>query len=121
MRFPNKTMKTIRRVIQVGFIVLFFLSMSMSVYASDNSGSSLVEKCSGKRGAFLEGVCWGMIAGFDYGYSSKMRTTYCVPSEVNKGQIIKVVRKYIDEHPEKLHELYGKLIVEALNESFPCQ
>ena len=85
----------------------------------------MVEKCNTLentwKGGFREGLCNGMIVGFDYGYSYKNRDkTYCVPSGVNQGQIVKVVRKYIDEHPEKLHELYGKLIIEALNESFPC-
>ena len=36
-------------------------------------------------------------------------------------QEARVVYKYLDNHPEKLHEPAGKLVSLALSEAFPCK
>ncbi len=47
---------------------------------------------------------------------------FCVPEgKVTRLQKIRVVVKYLEDHPEKLHEPPSVLITRALNEAFPCK
>lgn len=48
-------------------------------------------------------------------------TFFCMPDEVNNGQKIKVVIKYLNDHPEKLHEHEAGLVLLAFMEAFPCK
>jgi len=46
---------------------------------------------------------------------------YCAPEqELKVIQRIRVVVKYLDEHPEKLHDPDSLLIALAFIEAFPC-
>jgi Rap1a immunity proteins len=44
----------------------------------------------------------------------------CIPDEAPVAQLTRVVVKWLREHPEKLHELKGFLVIEALKSAFPC-
>lgn len=44
----------------------------------------------------------------------------CVPPEVQLGQEVKVVVKYLNDHPEKLHTNAVPLVQGALEIAFPC-
>jgi Rap1a immunity proteins len=46
---------------------------------------------------------------------------FCIPDEVTRGQVVRVVIKYIDQHPEQTHELFGFLAYDALKEAWPCK
>jgi hypothetical protein len=45
---------------------------------------------------------------------------YCAPDGVTNGQIFKVVFKYLNNNPEKLHETKSVLVAQALKKAFPC-
>jgi Rap1a immunity proteins len=45
----------------------------------------------------------------------------CLPRSVNRGQLVRVVTKYIDERPERLHEQFVFLAIEALRTAWPCK
>lgn len=48
---------------------------------------------------------------------------FCIPAEVAKPETretIKVVAKYLDNHPERLHEWALLLVMKALHDAFPC-
>jgi hypothetical protein len=64
---------------------------------------------------FLQGVCVGTV--------DTLRNTVpgaCVPITVTAGQAVRVVVKYIDARPERQHESFRKLAVEAIREAWPC-
>lgn len=42
------------------------------------------------------------------------------PSNVTRRQILKVVTKWLNDHPEKLHFAAPGLVAAALSEAFPC-
>lgn len=46
---------------------------------------------------------------------------YCLPETVTHDQIVRVFVKYINDHPEKLHEQAGNMLHAALQEAFPCK
>ena len=43
----------------------------------------------------------------------------CVPLNVTNGQATRVVVKYIDERPQRQHEAFAPLVIEALSGAFP--
>jgi hypothetical protein len=45
---------------------------------------------------------------------------FCPPAEVTVGQSIRVVTKYLEDHPEELHEDSTVLIVKVLHKTFSC-
>jgi hypothetical protein len=44
----------------------------------------------------------------------------CIPDGANTGQMVKVVQKYLDDHPEKLAQPAAALVEEATRKAFPC-
>jgi len=65
---------------------------------------------------YLQGLCAGFITGLNYADNHG-----CVPNGVTQGQLMRVVVKYIDSRPERMHEDFGMLALEALRSSFPCR
>jgi Rap1a immunity proteins len=51
----------------------------------------------------------------------KGRNKYCRPSEVTNGQVFRVLKKWLDDNPDKLHQRADTIIFVAMQEAFPCQ
>jgi hypothetical protein len=62
--------------------------------------------------------CSGIIEGLYYRDDSK---TVCPKGSVTNGQMIRVVVKYIDDRPERQHEYFKVLALEALRTAWPCK
>jgi Rap1a immunity proteins len=62
--------------------------------------------------AYVEGVLDGVI------FSSG---SLCIPKDVTILQLGKSTAKYLRDHPEKLHEFSGLLVIEATRKAFPCK
>ena len=47
---------------------------------------------------------------------------YCPPlgNRVNYGQFVSIVKKYLNDHPERLHETAASLVLRAIRGAFPC-
>ena len=45
---------------------------------------------------------------------------YCPPEGFKNGEAFQVVGKYMQDHPEKLHQGFGFVIFEALQKQWPC-
>jgi hypothetical protein len=46
---------------------------------------------------------------------------FCLSDDVENGQLIRIVLRYIRNHPEEAHLSTAFLVVQALREAFPCQ
>jgi len=46
---------------------------------------------------------------------------FCRPETVPNGQIMKVIGKWLNDNPDKLHWRADTIIVKALSEAFPCK
>ena len=44
----------------------------------------------------------------------------CKPANVTNFQMVRVVVKYIDDRPERQHENFKVLAIEALGAAWPC-
>ena len=74
--------------------------------------------------AYVEGVVQGVSAEVafvrDVGGKEPLKP-FCLPDNVENGQIIRITLKYIRNHPEEAHQSTVILVVQALREAFPCQ
>ena len=64
---------------------------------------------------FASGYCLGFVQG-----ASLSSSDICVPQDVTAGQGTRVVLKYLQDHPEQLHENSATLVRRALKKAFPC-
>jgi len=64
----------------------------------------------------------GMCIGYVVGVMSVMEyiNVLCLPVESTHAQATLVVQKYLSDHPEKLHLNAEELVIDALQEAFPC-
>lgn len=68
------------------------------------------------RFAYAAGVCMGTVRTLLFEASD-----VCAPSAVNVVQALRVVLKFLEERPERLHEPLSALSKEALKKAFPCK
>jgi hypothetical protein len=67
------------------------------------------------------GHCAGLVEGLTYAaYASGGRETCRPPSTVTNAQLVRVVLTYIERRPQRMHEDFRKLALEALHEAWPC-
>jgi hypothetical protein len=118
-------------------IVVATVSLQAQSQDAKTSATQLVEDCSNfklsvessKQGPrisdlnptffFSSGECAGyMWAIMDFNPAIKW---YCAPEGVTLGQLIKVFLKYMDEHPEQLHEDASLMLLRSLRKAFPCK
>jgi hypothetical protein len=52
---------------------------------------------------------------------SKQADYTCIPDEVSLEQMARVLVKWLRDHPERLHERFTFLTLDALHASFPCE
>ena len=45
----------------------------------------------------------------------------CIPNSSNAAQSARVVVKFLDEHPERMHEDFRALALEAFHQAWPCR
>ncbi len=74
--------------------------------------------------AYYEGVCVGIIVGI-VGLSDNLSLSPqyqdCLPPDsIPLGQAIRVVQRYLQTHPARLHLNHYVLVTEALHDAFPC-
>jgi Rap1a immunity proteins len=70
-----------------------------------------------KKVASRTALCFGIINSLSY-IGQQFGT--CLPAGTTSRQAVSVVVQYIDGHPEKIHENFNSLAVEALREAWPC-
>jgi hypothetical protein len=104
-------MKRNRFLISVlaGIVLIVILSGPVIGEVAPTDGNSLLEQCK------------NAIRIYD-GKGLNLKTNYiCPPDQIHPIQIIRVVHKYLKDHPEDLHEYRGILVFRALKQAFPCK
>ena len=56
----------------------------------------------------------------DISYALVPAGLYCLPAQVDSGQVLDIAKLYIQNHADKQYMSAPKLIVDALVEKFPC-
>ncbi|WP_146216974.1 Rap1a/Tai family immunity protein [Falsiroseomonas bella] len=66
--------------------------------------------------AYQRGLCVGKVEGV-----AVFATGVCYPPEATLGQMIRVVARYIDDRPARLHENFLVLAQDAMRAAWPCR
>jgi hypothetical protein len=65
--------------------------------------------------AWRDGYCTGLVNGV-----TNASPRVCPDEAVTTGQTLRVVVKYLEDHPEELHLDNAVLVEKALAKAFPC-
>jgi hypothetical protein len=65
--------------------------------------------------AFGQGMCIGLLKGLYY-----LSSDACIPPAITIGAVARIVVKYIDDRPTRMHEDFRELALEALKTAWPC-
>lgn len=85
------------------------------------TGNKLVEYCKDDEAYFGSGFCYGYVTGIATTLTwASEENKICTPENVTNEQIASIIRKYLKEHPEMLHESADLLVIIALRRAFPC-
>lgn len=122
-------------------VLLSLLSISLAADEQfEASGNAFVRQCSvvekehdlTKRDIALREVCAAYVSGFvegvGFGISGARSNSgpatpypFCGVEQAEAGQIVKIVLRYIREHPETAHLPAYVLSGRALQQAFPCK
>ena len=94
----------------------------MQADAEFHSGSSLLEnviQCD-KKDQTMCAYVYGYVVGVKDAYEDTASMPKCAPYSLKKGELKAVVEKWLNDHPERLHEPAAPLILTAINEAWPC-
>lgn len=69
-------------------------------------------------GVFQAGRCIGLMQGL--GFAARLLGV-CPPDEVTEAQRARVAVTYVEAHPERMHEDFRVLAVEAMQKTWPCK
>jgi hypothetical protein len=128
------------RVLYLAVLTIFLLSISTQALA-ELDGNELLGYCNSvikqENGDTLSTTelvlaahCTGYVSGFIDSHAidsylfeknTQKKLLYCLPPNSKIIQFVRVIVKYLNEHPEKLHNGARMLVMEALNEAFPCK
>jgi len=102
-------------------ICAIFCSVTSTAHASKEDGVEFLAYVTGNT---LYDQCKSNEGAVDYDNAlfnaGLINRTYCIPPDVQSGQLKDVVLQYLSRHPEKRQLSGGALITFALHESFPC-
>lgn len=105
--------------------MLLLSAQSHAEFSMYVTGSDLLQKCESDE-VWNYAACDGYIMAIDdyqetlVAWSNLDEPFFCAPAKASSSQLVKVVTKYLNEHPEKLHFGAGGLVANALQDAFPC-
>jgi hypothetical protein len=104
------------------------LTVTAAQGADIESANTLLPACksSAISDAYEQGICLGIIIGVSRmalrARAQDAATYLCIdiPSGVTRGQTRRVVVRYIEERPARMHEPFWSLALEAMQAAWPC-
>lgn len=71
-------------------------------------------------GYLQEVLMWDILRPEDYARLPKKKR-FCPPNEATSSQTARIVVKFLEDNPQRLHEPATDLVLEALHQAFPCK
>jgi hypothetical protein len=96
-----------------------FVVVAGKVSLAADSGNEYLPRCRDGAPDFMQGVCLGIIETVAVYETANGRI--CVPGAGTRRQMWAVVVKYLENHPERLHEDIHLLAAQALQTAWPCK
>jgi hypothetical protein len=109
------------RLFAAGAVVAAVMAGSAGARADFRDGNQLYAECPPESGYRL--FCQGYIAAITDAarHAPVAGHKVCGSADVTLGQMVDVVRRYLEAHPELRHFPAEDLVAEALAEAFPCR
>ena len=89
------------------------------------TGNDLQATCPAKAGSDAHGVCRGyamaiadMLSLISQDFPNGR---VCIPEGVQSAQAVAVISKFLNDHPERLHQPATWLLWDAFKAAFPCK
>lgn len=106
-------------------LVLLFSVISTNANAEFFTGILLNKYCSSES-RYEQGMCLGYIVGVVDSFNTTSAVKggnqiFCIPPGVTSGQLVLVMKKSMQEHPETLHLPASAHTLSALTSAFPCK
>ena len=101
-------------MVRAFLVVLVLLSTTSSAMADGNDDLAGCKAATGPDAAFCMGIVEGLM------WSLPGWGVVCLPKGVTTEQGLKVLVKYMDDHPEELHEKTAELAARAFVKAWPC-
>ena len=104
-------------------VALALLGATSSAMAATNSATSSGAGCrTANERSVIDKVDAGFCSGIVEGtmWSLQIAKLVCLPNGMTLGQGLKVLVKYMDDHPEELHEKTAELAARAFVKAWPC-
>tara|TARA_B110000211_G_C13875262_1_gene462639 strand:+ start:428 stop:769 length:342 start_codon:yes stop_codon:yes gene_type:complete len=109
-------MKTIQVVLLTSLVLCSFKVLSKT--GNDLQCDGVIDFSSNNTPPYNSEVCVGLAGPV---LEVLPNADICADDETTLRQLILVVQKYLNEHPEKLHLDSNELVLMALVTSFPCE
>jgi Rap1a immunity proteins len=121
-----------KKPVPLFFIGFLICSSSVLAQTTYTTGNDLKPACvtyvgqhPADRGEALKaGVCMGFIDGWlqlaTMIKSQLSEELFCPPKGVTNRQVIDIAVKYMNDHPEKLHQPAAQILYDAVSDAFPC-
>ena len=74
--------------------------------------------------SYVSGYIDGLTNGIEYSEAKtgqKIPKLFCLPAEIEAGQTIRILLKYIRDNPAEDHELTAILLIFSLKKAYPCK
>ena len=113
-------------MLRIAGLTLAFLLGAQAQAAERNfswfDGNGLLEHCNDPNPA-SQAMCNGFVAAMATVTTNESYASWhaCIPDSVSLGQLVDVVRKHLEEHPEFRHLSGESLTAKAFAHAFPCE
>jgi hypothetical protein len=118
------------RIVFIALVILL-VGTPVSAESRTSDGNEFLRHCTefvkeyAESELFKAGSCYGFIEGYLETWSISQPTptllSHCFPETgVPNIQIARIIIKYLQDHPERLHYGRAVLLDIALNKAFPC-
>lgn len=98
------------------FLLSSLFMFSLNVHADYYDGNGLLALANnGDVGTTL--MYRGYVAGVQDSFNGNY---FCVPTNVRLNQSSEIILKYLNANPKQWHLAAKSLVIEALNDAFPC-
>lgn len=117
------------KTMRVTFALVCLMCFGGQVFAQtspDHSGNRFLPGCKAvaqemySRSEAL--LCLGFIeAARSYTMGLPDHVRSCTPVAATNGQVVRVVVKFLEDNPRRLHESFVTLVAESLKAAWPCK
>ena len=125
---PSMARGSLMRPILLGLLAAALVAETTDAQQEDaNSANYILPGCQnflnpGAGSAFKAGVCAGAVGGLNYlSHVLPPDISSCIPSAVTRMQLVRVIVAYIERRPQRMHEDFRTLALEAMHEAWPCR